>query len=78
MLSTEGTAYRLPYQGNFKKGFDHMDNGQTQAIVAKGVKIYDVLNRPTLASQLTDYRTAGEKHFENCWDQLNQPIGLSY
>ena len=77
LLATDGTTYRLPYQENFKKEFDHMDNGQTQAVIAKGVKIYDVLNRLTLASQLTDYHTTEEKNFENCWIQVHQTIDLS-
>jgi hypothetical protein len=76
LLATDGTTYRLPYETELLKEFDQMDNGQTQAILAKGVKIYDVLNRLSIYSRLTDYRTIEGKNFDACWEKVSQLLDI--
>lgn len=77
LLASDGTTYRLPYEQELIDEFDVMDNGQTKAVLAKGVKIYDVLNRLSLCSRLTDYRTVENQNFDACWKQVKQLIDLS-
>lgn len=77
LLATDGTNYRLPNEEELIEEFDQMDNGQSQAVLAKGVKIYDVLNRLTIRSRLSDYRTAEEKNFDACWPHVLELIDPS-
>lgn len=77
LLASDGTTYRLPYEKELIKEFDQMDNGKTKAVLAKGVKIYDLLNRLSICSRLTDYRTIEEKNFDACWNELEQIIDVS-
>lgn len=69
LLASDGSDYELPWEEELRKAFGVADNGQGKKpmCMAKGVKIWDVLNRMTVASQLGSYNTAEIRIFDEVW-----------
>ena len=69
LLASDGSDYELPWEEELCREFGVADNGQGKKpmCMAKGVKIWDVLNRITVASQLGSYNTAEIRIFNEVW-----------
>lgn len=71
LLASDGSDYELPWEEELREEFGVADNGQGKKpmCMAKGVKIWDVLNRLTVASQLGSYNTAEIRIFDEVWQK---------
>lgn len=74
LVASDGSDYELPWEEELCKAFGVADNGQGKKpmCMAKGVKIWDVLNRMTVASQLGCYNTAEIRIFDEVWPKALQ------
>lgn len=71
LLASDGSDYELPWEQELREVFGVADNGQGERplCMAKGVKIWDVLNQLTVASKLGSYNTAEIRIFDEVWQK---------
>lgn len=71
LLATDGSDYELPWEASLRHAFGVVDNGQGRKplCMAKGVKIWDVLNHLTISAELGHYDRAELLHFKTAWDK---------
>lgn len=69
LLATDGSDYELPYEDSLIHAFGVADNkvGKQPICMAKGVKIWDILNKLTVSSLLGHYNIAEIDHFKTAW-----------
>lgn len=69
LLATDGSDYELPYEASLIETFGVADNkvGKQAICMAKGVKIWDLLNQLTVSSFLGHYDIAEIHHFKTAW-----------
>lgn len=69
LLATDGSDYELPYEDSLIETFGVADNkvGKQPICMAKGVKIWDLLNQLTISSTLGHYNIAEMEHFKTTW-----------
>lgn len=72
LLATDGSDYELPWEASLRDAFGVADNGQGSRplCMAKGVKIWDVLNHVTLSAELGRYDKAELLHFKTAWSKF--------
>jgi hypothetical protein len=75
LVGSDGSDYELPWEEKLRKVFGVADNGQAHQpmCMAKGVKIWDLLNRLTICATLGHYDIAEIRHFKTAW-QKAQPL----
>ena len=71
LLATDGSDYELPWEADLVTEFGAADNKLTKQPIcmAKGVKIWDALNKMTVKSYLGHYDVAEIQHFKKVWEQ---------
>lgn len=70
LVATDGSDYALPWEEELIEEFGTLDNKMGQPIcMARGVKIWDVLNQLTICSTLGAYKTSEMALFEQSWQQ---------
>lgn len=70
LVSCDGSDYVLPWEEELIEEFGTFDNKVGQpTCMARGVKIWDVLNQLTICSTLGAYRTSEMALFEQSWQQ---------
>ena len=71
LLATDGSDYELPWEADLVTEFGAADNKITKQPIcmAKGVKIWDALNKMTVKSYLGHYDVAEIQHFKTVWQQ---------
>jgi hypothetical protein len=71
LLASDGSDYELPWEESLKEEFGVADNGQAKQpmCMAKGVKIWDVLNCLTISAVLGRYDMAEIMHFKKAWQK---------
>lgn len=71
LVGSDGSDYELPWEEELCEAFGVADNGQAQQpmCMAKGVKIWDLLNRLTICATLGHYDTAEIVHFKMAWQK---------
>lgn len=69
LLASDGSDYELPWGKELVAEFGVADNKQNKQpmCMAKGVKIWDVLNRLTVSAEIGRHDTAEIKHFKLAW-----------
>lgn len=73
LLATDGSDYELPWEEELRTEFGVADNGGKKPMcMAKGVKIWDVLNQITVASLLDRYDKAEIRIFDELWQKTLQ------
>lgn len=76
LLSTDGSDYELPWEEELVAEFGVADNTQNKQpmCMAKGVKIWDILNKLTLSSSLGRYDSGEMHHFKLAWQKATQQL----
>lgn len=71
LLATDGSDYELPWQEALREEFGVADNTQNlqPMCMAKGVKIWDILNHLTISAVLSRYDMAEIQHFKAAWQK---------
>lgn len=71
LLASDGSDYELPWIDELKQEFGVADNGLVEQpmCMAKGVKIWDILNRLTVSAHLGHYDVAEIRHFKIAWQK---------
>lgn len=73
VLATDGSDYELPWEEELRLEFGVADNGGKKPMcMAKGVKIWDVLNQITVASLLDRYEKSEIRIFDILWQKTLQ------
>ena len=69
LMATDGSDYELPYEKPLITEFGVADNGITKQPIcmAKGVKIWDIMNKMTISSFIGHYDIAEINHFKTAW-----------
>lgn len=68
LLATDGSTYELPYEASLVAEFGVVDSNIPQPIcMARGVKIWDILNQITLSSHLGNYAMSEIEGFKKTW-----------
>lgn len=69
LLSCDGSDYELPWEDDLIEEFGVHDNTQGQPkCMARGVKIWDIMNQLTISSTLGSYQTSEMALFEQSWE----------
>lgn len=71
LLASDGSDYELPWIEELREEFGVADNGLVAQpmCMAKGVKIWDILNRLTVSAHLGHYDVAEIRHFKVAWQK---------
>ncbi|MCP4121252.1 MAG: transposase [Bacteroidetes bacterium] len=71
LLASDGSDYELAWVEELREDFGVADNGLVAQpmCMAKGVKIWDVLNRLTVSAHLGHYDVAEIRHFKVAWQK---------
>ena len=71
LLASDGSDYELPWEEGLREEFGVADNIQNRQpmCMAKGVKIWDVLNRVTISAVLGHYEVGEIQHFKVAWQK---------
>ena len=71
LLGSDGSCYELPWEKALREEFGVADNGQSEQgiCMARGVKIWDLLNRLTVCATIGHYEVAEISHFKTIWPQ---------
>lgn len=77
LLAADGSDYELPWTEELVSEFGAADNKQNKQpmCMAKGVKIWDVLNRLTVSSTLGRYDEGEGVHFKLAWQKATELLG---
>lgn len=69
LLASDGSDYELPWEEELREEFGVADNIQNRQpmCMAKGVKIWDVLNHLSVSAVLGRYEVAEIQHFKAAW-----------
>ncbi len=72
LLSVDGTDLHLPWTASLVAEFSQMDNGKMKQpmCIAKGIKVWDVLNKLNIATKLYAYEVAEIKMFKDIWTRV--------
>lgn len=72
LLASDGSDYELPWEEELREEFGVADNTQNRQpmCMAKGVKIWDILNQLTISAVLSRYDVAEIQHFKAAWQKV--------
>lgn len=75
LLACDGSDYELPWEAALRAEFGMADNTLGQAkCMAKGVKIWDVLNKITVSSALGHYHQGELRLFKTAWNRVLETL----
>ncbi len=73
LLATDGSCYELSWEEELRMAFGVADNGGKKPMcMAKGVKVWDVLNQITVASLLDRYDKTEIRIFDELWKKSSE------
>ncbi|WP_367388265.1 IS4 family transposase [Lewinella sp. LCG006] len=74
LLSSDGTDFHLPWTEEIVAEFSMMDNGMSDQpkCLARCIKVWDVLNRLSVQTQLYEYEAAEINMFAQNWEEIKK------